>query len=126
MYIAVDFDGTCVTPDNFGGVGTEKPFATEALRALVKMGHKIILLTCREDVPGDPYRQYLTDAVAWFEARGVPLVAVNETPPEREFRPALKRKVFADLHIDDRNIGGFPGWRRALQMVQESMLTQRS
>jgi len=125
MYIAVDFDGTCVTPDGFGGVGTEKPFATEALRTMVKMGHKLILWTCREDVPGDPYRQYLTEAKAWFQARGIPLAGVNETPVEREFRPDLKRKVFADLHIDDRNLGGFPGWRQSLRMVRE-MTLQRS
>ena len=64
---------------------------------------------------------FLREAEKWFEERGITLVGVNQTPKELEFRDAkyndladvripYGRKVLADVYIDDRNLGGFPGW----------------
>ena len=45
MYIAVDFDGTCVTHD-YPRIGKEIG-ATKVLKRLVEAGHKLILNTMR-------------------------------------------------------------------------------
>ncbi|MCM8533874.1 MAG: hypothetical protein NE330_22110 [Lentisphaeraceae bacterium] len=104
MIIAVDFDGTCVT-ERYPDVGEEMPGCTETLKALVNRGHKLVLWTCREG-------HKLEDAVEWFEGRKIPLVGINETPLEDDFRQEGGRKVFANLYIDDKAFGGFPGWHK--------------
>ncbi|MBL4889996.1 MAG: hypothetical protein JKX97_08275 [Candidatus Lindowbacteria bacterium] len=111
MKIAIDFDGTCVE-HKFPYIGEELHGAVETLKWLVEEGHELILWTCREDVPGDPERAYLTNAVNWFKEHQIPLIGINSTPDQYEFRPAdsHRRKVVADLYIDDKNLGGFSGW----------------
>ncbi|NQZ57047.1 MAG: hypothetical protein HRT88_06200 [Lentisphaeraceae bacterium] len=104
MLIAVDFDGTCVT-ENYPKVGQDMPGAVQTLHALVERQHKLILWTCREG-------EQLKDAVRWFEEREIPLFGINETPSSEEFRRTGGRKVYANLYIDDRSFGGFPGWER--------------
>ncbi len=47
MTIAIDFDGTIVE-DKYPEIGTERPFATETLRMLIKQRHNLILWTVRE------------------------------------------------------------------------------
>ena len=37
--------------------------------------------------------------------------------PEEQWDPRQSRKINADLFIDDRNVGGFPGWGEVLQMI---------
>lgn len=109
MLIGVDFDGTCVE-HAYPEVGRSLPGAAETLRALTDREHKIILWTCREDDPDDPSKQYLSDAVNWFKERDIPLVGINETPLDEDFRENGGRKIFANIYIDDTNFGGFPGW----------------
>lgn len=122
LVIAVDFDGTCVE-HRFPDVGPDMPHAVEVLRSLTERGHKIVLWTCRENDGHRIDRQHLTAARRWFEERGIPLRSVNETHPEDEFRdlsgkPLSKsRKVYADVYVDDRNLGGFPGWLYVLEHV---------
>ena len=43
--------------------------------------------------------------------------AVNKNFPEEEYSSALSRKINADIFIDDRNVGGFPGWSEIWQML---------
>ena len=114
MLIAVDFDGTVVEHD-FPRIGKPMPYARLVLGELVEAGHQIILWTCREDHPTDINRRYLQDAVDWFDERDIPLYGINATPVEADFREFVEgkvtvRKAYADLYIDDRNLGGFPGW----------------
>lgn len=124
LVIAVDFDGTCVE-HRFPHVGEPMPHAVEVLRALAARGHKLVLWTCRENDEHRIDRQHLTNARRWFEQHGIPLRSVNETHPEDEFRDldgkALSRgrKVYADLYVDDRNVGGFAGWLHVLEVVSE-------
>ena len=113
LVITVDFDGTCVE-HAYPLVGEELPHAAEALRALAARGHKIVLWTCREDDGHRIDRQHLTAARRWFEERGIPLRSVNDGPFTKR-----NRKVYADLYVDDRNLEGFPGWRRVLEVVAE-------
>lgn len=101
MILAVDFDGT-VVHHAFPAIGEALPMAIPVLQALSQRC-EIILWTCREGV-------YLDAAVAWCKESGIKLAGVNVSPPHLEFRPEGGRKVYADVYIDDRNLGGFPGW----------------
>lgn len=107
--VSVDFDGTIVE-HAFPAIGKPLPEAFEVLKELKEAGFVLILNTCRED--DNINNRYLTYAVEFCKENGVEFDGVNETPLEYEFRPekGLKRKVYAHCYIDDRNLGGFPGW----------------
>jgi len=45
---------------------------------------------------------------------------VNRSYPEEEAHPSdVSRKIHADLFIDDRNFGGFPGWGEIYQQLNK-------
>ena len=112
LLIAVDFDGT-VVEDKYPGVGKAKPFAIETLKMLQNDGHRLILWTYR-------HGSKLQDAVRFMEDNGVPPYAVNRSYPEEEAHPSdVSRKIHADLFIDDRNFGGFPGWGEIYQQLNK-------
>ncbi len=112
LLIAVDFDGT-VVEDKYPGVGKAKPFAIETLKMLQNDGHRLILWTYR-------HGSKLKDAVRFMEDNGVPPYAVNRSYPEEEAHPSdVSRKIHADLFIDDRNFGGFPGWGEIYQQLNQ-------
>lgn len=103
LLIAVDFDGTIVD-DKYPAIGKPKPFAFETLKMLVSDGHRLILWTYR-------HGSKLEEAVAFLKENGVEIYAVNRSYPEEASHPSdVSRKIHADLFIDDRNFGGFPGW----------------
>lgn len=116
MIIAVDFDGTIVE-HRYPEIGKEKLFAFETLKALQKQGHLLILWTFRAG-------KELNEAVEFCQKNGLEFYAVNKSYPEEEFNSLLSRKVNADLFIDDRNIGGFPGWGEIYQMLSQNISTQ--
>ena len=94
MYIAIDFDGTCVTHD-YPRIGKEIG-ATEVLKRLVEAGHKLILNTMRSD-------KELQDAVNWFKKNGIELYGVNENPTQKRWTNSPK--VYAHMYIDDAAFG---------------------
>ena len=94
MYIAIDFDGTCVTHD-YPRIGKEIG-ATEVLKRLVEAGHKLILNTMRSD-------KELQDAVNWFKKNGIELYGVNENPAQKRWTNSPK--VYAHMYIDDAALG---------------------
>lgn len=107
--IAVDFDGTIVE-HAYPRIGKEMLFAFDTLKALQRKGHKLILWTFRDG-------QTLIEAVEYCKTNGVEFYAVNKSYPEEEFDLSISRKINADLFIDDRNVGGFPGWSAIWQML---------
>jgi hypothetical protein len=110
MKIAVDFDGTIVE-HRYPQIGEEKLFAFETLKQLQKLGHLLILWTFRAG-------KELDEAVDFCHKRGIDFYAVNRSFPEEEFEPeTISRKIDADVFIDDRNVGGFPGWSEIWQML---------
>lgn len=112
MTIAVDFDGTIVT-HAYPAIGREMPGAIDTLCRLQRHGHRLILWSVREG-------QLLDEAVEYCRQRGLEFYAVNEnyTGERAADAPALGcRKLNADIYIDDRNIGGFPGWEAIYQML---------
>lgn len=107
----IDFDGTIVKHD-WPRIGETLDGAFEVMKELKAAGWVLILWTCREDDGHNINRQFLKDAVDFCKENGVEFDGINETPMEFEFRPeeTLRRKVYGHFYIDDRNLGGFPGW----------------
>ena len=46
------------------------------------------------------------NAVAFCKENGIEFYAVNTSFPEEQFDNTKSRKIYADLFVDDRNIGG--------------------
>jgi hypothetical protein len=109
MKIAVDFDGTIVE-HKYPGIGEEYLFAIETLIELQKQKHDIILWTYRSGPE-------LEQAVEYCRRRGLEFYAVNSNYPEEIYDGSFSRKINADLYIDDRNLGGFPGWNIVFEMI---------
>ena len=110
LLIAVDFDGTIVE-DAYPRVGKPMPFALETIKMLQSDGHRIILWTYR-------HGKALQDAQEFMIKNHIPPYAVNRSYPEEESHPNdVSRKINADLFIDDRNFGGFPGWGQIYQKL---------
>jgi len=107
--IAVDFDGTLVE-HQYPEIGKEKLFAFETLREMQKKGFKLILWTVRSG-------EMLEEAVEFCRNKGVEFYAVNKNYPEEVIDDGFVRKIEADIYIDDRNVGGFPGWSAIWQML---------
>lgn len=109
MKIAVDFDGTIVE-HKYPAIGEELLFAIETLKELQRQQHLIILWTFRSG--GE-----LDEAVEYCRNRGLEFYAVNKNYPEEVYNESLSRKINADLYVDDRNLGGFPGWNVVFEMI---------
>jgi hypothetical protein len=107
--IAVDFDGTIVE-HAWPGIGKEILFAFRTLKELEKKGAKLILWTFRTG-------KELEEAVEYCRKNGIEFYAVNKNYPEEVPDETVSRKINADIFIDDKNIGGLPGWGEIWQML---------
>ena len=113
MKIAVDFDGTIVE-HKFPKIGKTRPFAFETLKALQKQGHDLILWTYRA-------AETLDEAVQFCKENGIEFYSINCNYPGEIMDDTVSRKIYADIYIDDRNIGGFPGWSKIWQAINENI-----
>lgn len=112
MIIAVDFDGV-LNACEYPNVGVLVADAKKGMQWLHDEGHTLILWTCRE---GDD----LLRAINFLLERGVPFDGVNcNVRSNIEKHSNDSRKVCADLYLDDRNLGGFPGWEEVMIMLKE-------
>lgn len=107
--IAVDFDGTIVE-DNYPNIGRPKTFAFDTLKRLQNDGHRLILWTYRSG-------KSLDEAVEFCKKNGIEFYAVNKNYPEEVFTEQTIRKLHVDFYIDDRIVGGFPGWGKIYQIL---------
>ena len=107
--IAVDFDGTIVEHD-YPEIGKEKLFAFQTLKELEKLGARLILWTFR----AGPEHE---EAVEFCRKNGIEFYSVNKNYPEEVFDETISRKIDADVYIDDKNVGGFPGWSEIWQTL---------
>lgn len=114
MIIAIDFDGT-ICQNEYPEIGDPMPLAIWSIKKLKKRGHDLILWTCRQG-------ELLDEAVEWCEEHGIPFDLVNEHEPNnlRAFGGVAGNKVFANIYIDDRDLGGFPGWECAMELIKEA------
>ncbi|MDR9397642.1 BT0820 family HAD-type phosphatase [Salibacter sp.] len=111
LTIAVDFDGTIVD-DDYPRIGKPKMFAFDTLKMLQNKHHKLILWTYR-------HGKRLDEAVEFCREHGIEFHAVNKSFPEEVFdQNQSSRKIHADVFIDDRNFGGFPGWGKIYQEIE--------
>ncbi|MCX6238693.1 MAG: hydrolase [Bacteroidia bacterium] len=109
MIIAVDFDGTIVE-HKFPAIGRIRIFAFEMLKALQAKNHQLILWSHRTG-------NELEEAVEFCRSNGIEFYAVNKNYPEEEWNENDSRKIFADIYIDDRNLGGIPSWGEIYQII---------
>ncbi|MCJ8497811.1 hypothetical protein MVI27_06015 [Chryseobacterium salipaludis] len=110
--LAIDFDGT-VVDDAYPGIGKPKIFAFETLRKLQSEGYRLILWTYR-------HGKTLDEAVEFCRKNGVEFYAVNSSFEGEIFdHSQASRKIDADLFIDDRNLGGFPGWGEIYNIIKQ-------
>ncbi|MEN7548590.1 hydrolase [Rapidithrix thailandica] len=109
MIIAVDFDGTIVE-HRYPEIGNAKPLAFDVLKELQKQGHQLILWTYRDGAE-------LDEAVEFCRKRGLEFYAINHSRPNEDFDQLVSRKIYADVYIDDRNIGGFIGWEKIRELL---------
>jgi hydroxymethylpyrimidine pyrophosphatase-like HAD family hydrolase len=115
--IAVDFDGTIVEHE-YPEIGKEKLFAFQTLKELEKLGAMLILWTFRTG-------KELDEAVEYCRKNGIKFYAVNKNYPEEIFDENVSRKINADIYIDDKNIGGFPGWSGVWQILTPYELQEK-
>lgn len=123
MYIAIDFDGTCVTHE-YPKVGKDIG-AVPVLKKLTDSGHKIILNTMRSG-------KELADAIKWFIDNEIPLFGANENPTQKSW--TTSPKVHANLYIDDAALGcplifdhaissrPFVNWNAVEEYLEKTML----
>lgn len=110
MTIAIDFDGVLAKTD-YPRIIEPMPDVCEAMTQLRADGHVLVINTCREGAE-------LTHAINWLLREGIPFDIVNDNTPENiATYHNNSRKICADLYIDDRNLGGFPGWKKAMQII---------
>ena len=113
MIIAIDFDGTIVE-HKYPKIGETKLFAFETLKELQKQGYQLILWTYRAG-------KELKNAVDFCKKNGIEFYAVNKNYSEEVFdEKIMSRKIYADIYIDDRNIGGFLGWSKIWEVLDQT------
>lgn len=118
LIIAIDFDGTIVE-HKFPLIGQLLPGAKENINKWFKQGHRIIVWTCRnQSEPQHPeWTEAPISAVKEFLDRNeINYTTINSDVPDLGFW-LQARKVYADVYIDDRNLGGFPGWDAADRII---------
>lgn len=100
MVIAVDFDGTLCEHrfPEIGEIKEEHQKIINYIRIMHSNNAEIVLWTCREDLPE---RAYLAEAIEWCKKQLIPINYVNEYPFGNGF---AKRKVCADIYIDDKAV----------------------
>lgn len=113
MIIAVDFDGTIVDHE-YPEIGKPKLFAFETLKALQEQGHQLILWTYRAG-------EEMEEAVDYCKRNGIEFYSVNKNYPEEIYDETISRKIYADVYIDDKNVGGFLGWSQIWQMLNPEL-----
>lgn len=120
MILAIDFDGTIVE-HRYPKIGKPLIFAFETLKELQKQGHQLILWTYRSGIE-------LDEAIEFCKSHGIDFYSVNSNFPGEKFdENNISRKIYADIYIDDRNIGGFPGWSKIWEIInsEESIKIQQ-
>jgi hypothetical protein len=116
--IAIDFDGTIVEHE-YPKIGKEKLFAFQTLIEFEKMGARLILWTFRTG-------KELEEAIEYCRKNGIEFYAVNKNYPEEVVDETVSRKIDADIYIDDKNIGGFPGWSEVWQILNPFELQEKA
>lgn len=116
--IAIDFDGVIVD-DCYPEIGGLKEDASHSLNLLSKH-FTIIVWTCRSGLDLEAVRRFLDE-------HKLPYDYLNENTRENKRLYANdSRKVFADLYVDDRVPGGFPGWKKTIELIYSDLRNEQT
>ena len=115
LIFAIDFDGTIVE-NEWPFIGGLKPYAKEVINALYESGHYILIWTCRsEDNHTD---STLKDVVEYLNGNSIYYDDINKNIPADVIGFAPHPKIYADIYIDDRQLGGIPdNWLEILDLI---------
>lgn len=109
MIISIDFDGVIVE-DKYPNIGKIKEGAKEVINELYQ-NNLLILNTCRTN-------HHLQEAKSFLIHNNIPFHHINENAPTLIAKyGGDTRKISADVYIDDKNLGGFPGWEKVKEIL---------
>jgi len=115
MIIAIDFDSCIAHYDSWKGIDVFGPpikGASEAITDMKNAGHRIIIHTVR--MPSLALQNYLFINNIYFDA-------INENPWTylEDPDPTIKRKIAADVYIDDKGLTFKGNWQQTLKETLE-------
>jgi hydroxymethylpyrimidine pyrophosphatase-like HAD family hydrolase len=110
MILAIDFDGTIVETAEYPAFGELREGAKEYINRLYDDGHEIIIWTCRTE------RNSKKMMYAFLVKNGINFHAVNRNSSSIKFD--TYPKIYADVYIDDRQIGGLPSWENIYTLIK--------
>ena len=90
LYFAFDFDGT-IHDGDYHGMGAVKEDTVALMKRLRKLGHIVIIYTCRNAKACIPMKEYLKE-------NKIPYDYINENP----LFDTGSTKIYADVYFDDR------------------------
>ncbi len=100
LTLAIDFDGTIVS-HAYPNIGEPIKNAKEVMDRLMERGHKIVIWTARNGKDLEKVRNWLIKNKYHFEC-------INKNIINAPYRPWPK--IYCDLFIEDRNVGGLLPW----------------
>lgn len=109
MIIAIDFDGTIVE-HQYPFIGKIRKDAVEVINRLAQ-NHEIIIWTCRHSI------EDISSAIDCLKSNKIKFHYINENSKSVSFQTS--RKIYADIYIDDRQIGGLPSWIEIETLINE-------
>ncbi len=113
LIIAIDFDGTIVD-HKYPGIGATKPNVFNVLKRLLSEGHTLIIWTCRGG-------SELIAVYEWLKLRDMEDITVNVNAPYEQINFQPSPKIYADIYIDDRNLGSMPeDWEEIYKLIEKS------
>jgi hydroxymethylpyrimidine pyrophosphatase-like HAD family hydrolase len=118
MIIAIDFDGTIVEHD-YPRIGKIRENARVSINMLKALGNTVIIWTCRYK------KRDLYNMISWLQENNISYDYVNCNHPGIDFYP--EPKIYADIYIDDRQVGGLPSWEQIYKIITgNELLAKRS
>lgn len=122
MIYAIDWDGTVCTYDTFPEIGPELDDAVLCMKDLQKLGHRVIIWTCRAGANLDLVKQWLKDHDFVPDAINddVRSTKIWMRRDKLVLNKDCYNKVFAHYYIDDRSWPPWPGWK----VFREQVITK--
>jgi len=119
LIFAIDFDGTIVD-NEYPFIGALKPNAKDVINSLYECGHYVLIWTCRSD---DDYSDgTMHDVKEFLDKNDVLYHGINVNAPIEFVGFSPYPKIWADVYIDDRQLGGLPNdWLEILNMVNKEL-----
>ena len=124
IILGIDFDGTIVK-HRFPYIGELKLNAKKVINELYDEGFGIFIWTCRDSTFNPNLRTQYPDAEPtifhvhnFLEEEEIKYDGININHPQLGFHPVPK--IYADIYIDDKQLGGIPGdWKAIKGLIYE-------